>query len=148
MDHSFPDPKNTDSSTEPPDAPADLSRTAVAWALALLAGVGLATWSAGSDRQSRTRLEQAAESTAVGDSRFFTIDAPHPPTLVLGGTPLVLASKTPEPMSEARMRLDAYTDDASFRLYVPLERSNGDTEAGGPSWYIKAGPSLFLRLTR
>jgi hypothetical protein len=93
-------------------------------------------------------LEHATETTAVGDQRFYPWDSAQPPVIQLGGSPLVLASKTPEPMIEAKMRLNAYTDDVSFRLYVPMERENGDTEVGGPSWYIKAGNGLFLRFTR
>ncbi len=128
--------------------PADLSRTAVLWAAALLGGVILSTWTASSDRANLSKLEQALENTAVGDKRFFAFESSQAPALLLGGLPLVAPSKSPEPLPEGKMRLSAYTDDASFRLYVPKERANGDAEAGGPSWYIKVGPGQFLRLTR
>lgn len=128
-------------------APVDLSQTALLWSLVLLAGITTATWSAAWDRKNRAKLEKAVEYTAVGDRRFFNPDLLPPTSLILGGKKLVPAAKNPEPRPESRMRLDAYTDDASFRLYVPVERAPGDTETGGPSWYIKVEKSMFLRLT-
>ena len=148
MDQSHQDPQTPSAPHKSSPETADLSRAAVGWGLALLAGVSLATWSAGVDRRDRAALEHAAEATAVGDQRLYPLDSSHPPPIQLGGSPLVLSSKTPEQMIEAKMRLNAYTDDASFRLYVPVERENGDTEVGGPSWYVKAGSGLFLRFTR
>lgn len=127
--------------------PADLSRSAFLWALALLAGISIAAWSSASDRKNRSKLEKAVEYTAVGDTRFFNPEASPAAALFLGGKKLVPAAKSPEPRPDSRMRLEAYTDDASFRLYVPEERAPGDTETGGPSWYIKVERGQFLRLT-
>ena len=137
-----PSERSTDGS-----ATVDLSRTGFFWALALLAGISIAAWSAASDRKNRSKLEKAVEHTAVGDKRFFNPEASPATVLLLGGKKLVPASKSPEPRPDSRMRLEAYTDDASFRLYVPEERPPGDTETGGLSWYIKVERGQFLRLT-
>jgi hypothetical protein len=139
---------STPPSPPPSEAEVDLSRSAVGWTLALVAGVALATFSASYDRDRRGKLEQALENTAVGDTRFYSIEPDTAPPLLFGGAPLVPAEKTPVTMPESRMRLAGYTDDASYRLYVPQERENGDGTAGGPSWYLKAGKGLFLRMSR
>lgn len=138
----------TPPSPPPPEAEADLSRSAVGWTLALVAGIALATFSAASDRNRRAKLEQALENTAVGDTRFYSNEPAAATSLLFEGAPLVPAEKSPEPLPEARMRLAGYTDDASFRLYVPQERENKDGAVGGPSWYLKAGKGLFLRMSR
>jgi hypothetical protein len=111
-------------------------------------GIALATFSAASDRNRRSKLEYALENTAVGDVRFFAPDPSAAPLLLFEGARLVQAEKSPETMPEARMRLAGYTDDASYRLYVPQERENGGTASGGPSWYLKVGKGLFLRMSR
>lgn len=139
---------NPTPSPENAEGGADLSRSAVGWTLALVAGIALATVSAAFDRNRRSKLEYALENTAVGDSRFFPSAPSSAPPLVFEGAPLVPAEKSPEPMPEARMRLAGYTDDASYRLYVPQERENGGSASGGPSWYLKVGKGLFLRMSR
>ena len=138
----------TPPSPPPAEAEVDLSRSAVGWTMALVAGIALATFSASYDRDRRGKLEEALENTAVGDTRFYSIEPAAARPLLFEGTPLVPAEKAPSPMPEARMRLAGYTDDASFRLYVPQERENKDGAAGGPSWYLKAGKGLFLRMSR
>jgi len=139
---------STPPSSPPPEAEVDLSRSAVGWTLALVAGIALATFSAASDRHKRGKLEEALENTAIGDTRFYSSEPAAAPPLSFEGAPLVPAEKAPAPMPEARMRLAGYTDDASFRLYVPQERENKDGAAGGPSWYLKVGKGLFLRMSR
>jgi hypothetical protein len=120
----------------------------VGWTIALVIGVAIATFSAASNKAAIGKLERAAENTAVGDKRFYPTASELFPKLVFEGAPLVPAEKAPEAMPESRMRLAGYTDDASFRLYVPLERENANGAAGGPSWYIKTGPGMFLRMSR
>ena len=131
-----------------PEDEVDLSRAAVGWTIALVICVSIATFSAASNKAAINKLERAAENTAVGDKRFYPVGAELLPSLVFEGVGLVPADKTPEPMPEVRMRLAGYTDDASFRLYVPLERENANGAAGGPSWYIKTAPGMFLRMSR
>ena len=130
-----------------PEAEGDLSRAAVGWTLALVAGIALATFSASHDRDRLGKLEQASENTAVGDLRFYASQPAATPPLLFEGKPLMPAEKAPTPLPEARMRLAGYTDDASFRLYVPQERENQNGATGGPSWYLKTGKGLFLRMT-
>ena len=132
----------------PPEGEVDLSRAAVGWTIALVVGIAIATFSAASDRAQLNTLERAAENTAVGDSRFYAPTPTDAPKLLFAGSPLVPAEKTQESLPEARMRLAGYTDDASFRLYVPQERENSNGATGGPSWYLKTGPGLFLRMGR
>lgn len=131
-----------------PTDEADLSKAAVGWTIALVLGVAVATFSAASNKAAIGRLERAAENTAAGDGRFYPIDSDTVPKLAFGGAPLVPAEKAPETMPEARMRLAGYTDDACFRLYIPLERENANGAAGGPSWYVKTAPGMFLRMSR
>ncbi len=132
-----------------PEAAKDLSRSAVGWCLALVLGVGLATWSAVRDRNNHGLLEQAVARTAVGDSFFYPVAVTHPPALSLEGAPLVPTAKQPEPHPEVRMRLVGMSEGpTSYRLYVPVERTEGNGEVEGPSWFVKTGPGLFLRLSR
>lgn len=145
------DPHSTATPPQPsprPEGEVDLSRAAVGWTLALVVGIAIATFSAGLDRSHRSELERAAENTAVGDTRFYAATSAGTAKLLFEGAPLVPAEKAPEALPEARMRLAGYTDDASFRLYVPQERDNANDATGGPSWYLKTGPGLFLRMGR
>ena len=142
-------PTATPSQPSPaPEGEVDLSRAAVGWTIALVVGIAIATFSAASDRAQLSTLERAAENTAVGDIRYYAPGAKDASKLVFAGSPLVPAEKTSESLPEARMRLAGYTDDASFRLYVPQERENSNDATGGPSWYLKTGPGLFLRMGR
>lgn len=137
--------------TPPPhssESEVDLSRAAVGWCIALVAGIAIATFSAAYDSNRRAALEKALEYTAVGDQRLYPLSAGTAAPLAFEGAPLLPADKTPTPMAEAHMRLAGYTDDASFRLYIPEERENANGTTGGPSWYVKVGAGSFLRMTR
>lgn len=137
--------------TPPPhqsESEVDLSRAAVGWCIALVASIAIATISASYDSNRRETLEKSLEYTAVGDHRFYPLSAGDAAPLSFEGAPLLPADKTPSPMPEARMRLAGYTDQTSFRLYVPEERENANGATGGPSWYVKVGAGSFLRMTR
>lgn len=126
----------------------DLSKAAVAWTVVLIAGVAFAAASAFKDHQNRAVIEKAVERTAVGDKNWFPADAPPLPSLVFEGSSLIPTGKQSETMTESRMRLAGVTESGNYRLYVPLERAGENAETGGPSWYVKTGPSQFLRVTR
>jgi hypothetical protein len=138
--HAKPSPQN--------EGDAALSKAAAGWSIALVVGIAIATFSAAYNRSHLRDLERAAENTAAGDTRFYAGTTDGAPKLVFEGAPLVSAEKTPSAFPEARMRLAGYTDDATYRLYVPQERENANSTTGGPSWYVKTGPGLFLRMSR
>ena len=126
----------------------DLSKAAFAWTIVLVAGVSFAAASAFKDSRNLAVIEKAVERTAVGDKNWFPIDTNTPPALVFEGSLLIPAGKQPETMSEPRMRLAGVLESGTYRLYVPQERAGENAETGGPSWYVKTGPSQFLRVTR
>ncbi len=82
----------------------DLSKAAVAWTIVLIAGVSFAAASAFKDSQNRGVLEKAVERTAVGDRKWFPLDATPLPPLLFDGAPLTPAAKQPETMAEVSMR--------------------------------------------
>ena len=120
-------------------------RTAVLWLGVMVLGMGLAAFVADRDSRNRLRIEQAVERTAVGDRLFFPVEGS--PALHFEGQPLVLAG-APEVRPESGMLLTGTADGLPYRLYVPSERMDANETAGGPTWWVKTGPGLFLKTSR
>jgi hypothetical protein len=59
----------------------------------------------------------------------------------------LVLSATPDALRDSKMRRVARTDDGKYGLYLPAERATQLEGSGGPSWYIKAGPNLFINAT-
>ena len=108
----------------------------------MVLGAGLAAFMADRDSRNRPLIEQAVERTAVGDRVFFPLGGT--PALLFEGKPLVLAS-TPEAKPESAMLLTGTADGLPYRLYIPSERLDANGAAGGPTWWVKTGPGLFLK---
>ena len=139
------DPNSPTAQTETLQTEAAHPRTAVLWMGVIVLGVGLAAFMADRDSGNRAQIEQAVERTAVGDRAFFPLEGS--PALLFEGKPLVLAN-APEPQPESAMLLAGAVDGLSYRLYVPSERLEANGTAGGPSWWLKTGPGLFLKVSR
>ena len=112
---------------------------------AIVFGVGLAALLADRDSRNRPLIEQAVERTAVGDRFFFPLEGR--PTLLFEGKALALAS-TPEAKPESAMLLTGTADGTAYRLYVPSERLDANGTVGGPTWWVKTGPGLFLKASQ
>lgn len=139
------DPNPPTPRTDAPQTDAAHPRTAVLWLGVLVLGVGLAAFVADRDSRNRLRIEQAVERTAVGDRLFFPVEGSQ--ALHFEGQPLVLGG-APEVRPESAMLLTGTADGLPYRLYVPSERMDANETAGGPTWWVKTGPGLFLKTSR
>jgi len=139
------DPNSPTAPNETLQTEAAHPRTAVFWMGAVVLGVGLAAFMADRDSGNRVWIERAVERTAVGDRAFFPLEGS--PALFFEGKPLVLAT-APEPRPESAMLLAGAVDGLPYRIYVPSERLEANGTAGGPTWWLKAGPGLFLKASR
>lgn len=128
--------------------PVAFPNAAKIWWAAVVLGIGLAATSAVQDRAKRRDLERVYQTTSVGDKAFFPILEAEIKSLRFAEAPLLCPNPSPDPMIDSKMIFVGQTDDKRFRLYVPAERVNGQSELGGPSWYLKTGQGQFLRVTR
>lgn len=140
-------PNPEDPVTQVSPGAADLNAKAPVWLAFLAAGLCVAGTSVRMDKGGRKALEVFHEPTAVGDRAWFPREGSSRPELRFRESTLREASGEIEIIPDVRMRVVGRTDDGALRLYVPEERANGVEETGGPSWFVKTGPSQFLRLT-
>ncbi len=138
--------KASSSFHDPREASQSLSRAATLWLTALV--LCLATSSAFiiSDDASRKTLETLVEPTAVGDRVTYPQSEGAKESIQFERKTLVLSS-TPDALRDSKMRRVARTDDGRYSLYLPAERATQLEGSGGPSWYIKTAPNLFINAT-
>ena len=139
------DPNSPTAHTDALQTDAAHPRTAVLWLGIMVLGTGVAAFMADRDSRNRSLIEQAVERTAVGDRLFFPLE--KSPALLFEGQPLVLAG-APEMRPESGMLLVGTAEGVPYRLYVPSERMDANGTAGGPTWWVKTGPGLFLKTSR
>jgi hypothetical protein len=139
------DPHSTASPAEAPKPEIAHPRTAAIWIWVMVAGMSVAAFMADRDSRNRSLLEQAVERTAVGDRVFFPTEGR--PALLFEGKPLVLAGAS-ESRPESAMLLAGTAEGLPYRLYAPSERMDANGTTGGPTWWLKTGPGLFLKASR
>ena len=140
--------KDPHSTAFPPEAPKPEiahPRTAAIWIWLMVAGMSVAAFMADRDSRNRSLVERAVERTAVGDRVFFPTEGR--PALLFEGKPLVPAG-APEARLESAMLLAGTADGLPYRLYAPSERMDANGTGGGPTWWVKTGPGLFLKASR
>jgi hypothetical protein len=98
------------------------------------------------DDANRSNLETLGQPTAVGDRSTYPQSENTKEVIQFEKKTLVL-SATPDVLRDSKMRRVARTDDGKYSLYLPAERAAQLEGSGGPSWYIKTGPNLFINAT-
>lgn len=139
------DPNSPTAHTDALQTDAAHPRTAALWLGIMVLGTGVAAFMADRDSRHRPLIEQAVERTAVGDRVFFPLEGR--PVLLFEGKPLALAG-APETKPESAMLLTGTADGVPYRLYVPSERLDANGTVGGPTWWVKTGPGLFLKASQ
>jgi hypothetical protein len=137
----------------PPDpnsktAPDPFPGSAGFWMLALALGIAISAISVFQDSENRGDIEEIIQRTAVEDRNYFPFEDRDLIPIRYTGAPLIIRSPSPDPMPDSGMIREGLTEDSKYRLYIPVERLNGERQTGGPSWYLKTGPGHFVRVTR
>jgi hypothetical protein len=130
----------------PPEASRSLSRSAILWMAALILCLGTSAAFTCRNDTTRSTLETLGQPTAVGDRATYPQSENAEEVIQFEKRKLVL-SATPDALRDSKMRRVARTDDGKYGLYLPAERATQLEGSGGPSWYIKAGPNLFINAT-
>jgi hypothetical protein len=137
----IPDPSQT-------QTPNPFPRATAFWICALLVGIGISAASVYQDRGNRHELEKVIQRTSVEDKNYFPFADRDLIRLRYDGSRLVYSGTSSVPMPDSRMIFEGETEEPKYRLYIPVERLNGESQLGGPSWYLKTAPGQFMKVTR
>ena len=138
--------KANPSPSHAPEASRSLFRAAILWMAALILCLAISAAFTSGDNANRSKLETLGQPTAVGDRATYPQSENAKEVIQFEKKALVL-SATPDALRDSKMRRVARTDDGRYSLYLPAERAAQLEGSGGPSWYIKTGPNLFINAT-
>lgn len=124
-------------------------RAALLLAVGLLAALGLVLALVLRENAHRHELEVVVESSAVGDTHFYSIpdpapEEPYPAIAHLNGQALFPVGYKRHERNEADMEPLAKDDTTGLTIYQTPAKAK---EAGDPqSYFIKIGPGAFLKV--
>jgi hypothetical protein len=139
---------NEPTPTHAPIEPAYL-RTAVILGVLLLAGLGSALFFVTRDNAHRSEIETVVESSAVGDTRYFTIPdplppEPYPPVAHLNGKALIPAGYKRHEKRETEMQPIGRDEATGLTIYQAPVKAKEAAEP--PTYFLKVGRGEFLKL--
>jgi len=135
----------------PEEPPLSYPRTAYALAFILVAGFALITVDALRQRGQRSELEQASETTAVGDRSWYQAPAASPAVAVVyHGDPLFPVGARRLELRETKMTAIGKDDAGKYSVYISREAippQDGEVERrGAPVYFLKTGLGEFIKV--